>query len=414
MTTTLQHLARLFRASAAGKSPGRTRDFIIDYESFLRRAGCQDGDARELAERDLAEAARASRGLLGIDRHAKSHLPTVIRLAREGGESWLFATIGEPSPADQRRQLADFFQTSASAFIPGPWLDSWKSWCVGLAEKALTGGSVHPFRRDDPDGNRSLLQAITGVLNWHEPALVRYASAAITGDSKQLQALESRIVGALAAVTGRTALADFGIIQKPRFVTIFGPLDLTFPHSSIDCAAFPAPISLAETNISKATAVTSGARLCLTVENEDTFHALAAAAPADILLVLSSYAGSATRALLAVLPSHLRFFHFGDADPAGSDILRDLREKSDRNILPLPVAFPPSQPAAALRAFTPADRGLLRKLLASDLPESTRNHLEALAATGGLRAHEQEHIPISDVMAAIARVRDLDDTPNVP
>lgn len=404
MTDILQHLANSFRASAAGKAPGRGRDFTIDYESFLRRAGCHDGDARELAERDLAAAAGASGGMLGIDRHPRSHLPTVIRLARDGGEAWLFTTIGQPSPSLLRRELADFFEQAAGCEMPVQWRQPWQAWCGALAESALGGRGVQPFRRNDPEGNRALLSAITGVLNWRGPSLVRYASAAITGDSKQLQALEGRVLMALQAVTGRSSLEDFGIFQKPRFVTIHGPLTLTYADGTVDCGALPGPVALAGPNISRATAVTTSARLCLTVENEDTFHALAAAAPAGVLLVLTSYAGSATRALLASLPLDLRWFHFGDADPAGSDILRDLREKSGRKIEALPVTFPPAPKGAELRPFTATHRRMLRDLMASDLPESARACLEALDAAGGLRAYEQELIPIPEVLAAIESV----------
>ncbi len=400
--TILRYLAGIYRGSAAGRMAGVARDFTIDYESFLRRIDAADGDARELAERELAMAARESGGCLQIDRQRKSHQPTVIRLSRDGGESWLFGEIGECAPTEERRILADQFRSAAACEVPERWRDGWESWCLALAGHARDGGGVQPFRRGDPEGNAMLLRAIVGVLNWDTPGLVRYASAAITGDSKQLQALEPRLLTALAAITGRTTLAAFGIHSKPRFVTIHGPLTLVYPSATLDCGVMPAPLSLAEPNIVRATGCTTGARLCLIVENEDTFHALAAASPPDVLLLLSSYAGSAVRALLAALPQSLRILHFGDADPAGSDILRDLREKSGRDIRPLPVGYPCDASAtAASRPLTAAEKRMLRTLLACDLPDDTRSHLESLQASGRLRAHEQEHIPIPVVLAAI-------------
>jgi hypothetical protein len=65
------------------------------------------------------------------------------------------------------------------------------------------------------------------------------------------------------------------------------------------------------------------------VENETSFHELAKLESGE-LLVCTSYPGSATLALLKKLPSALEFWHFGDSDPEGFDILRDLRERSYR------------------------------------------------------------------------------------
>lgn len=76
----------------------------------------------------------------------------------------------------------------------------------------------------------------------------------------------------LDSVPGQPTLEAFGIHPKPRFVTLHGPLNLIYESTTLDCAAFPAPISLAEPNLAKATAITTTSRLCLTVENEDTFH----------------------------------------------------------------------------------------------------------------------------------------------
>ena len=405
MNPTLHHLARRYRASAAGKSPGATRDFTVDYESFLRRAGAEDGDARELAERELAAAATGSGGLLKIDRHPRSRIPTVIRLARDGGEAWLFARLRQSSPTEERQALAAFFQQAAAADVPARWRACWQSWCTALAASAINGDTVQPFHRDDPEGNASLLKAVTGVLNWQGPSLVRYASASITGDSKQLQALEPRILTALAAITGHSTLEAFGIHPKPRFVTLHGPLTLVYPSARLDLGAFPSAVSLTEPNLARATAVTTTARLCLTVENEDTFHALAAAHPPGVLLVLTSYAGSAVRTLLKALPDALPMFHFGDADPSGSDILRDLREKSARDIQPLPVRhFSPPGVVTRFRPFSPADQRLLGRLFDSNLPEGARAQLAAIKRAGGLQSHEQEHIPVSVVLQAIEQI----------
>ncbi len=87
---------------------------------------------------------------------------------------------------------------------------------------------------------------------------------------------------------------------------------------------------LAQSDIERAEEITTTASRCLTVENETSFHELAKLCSGE-LLIQTSYPGSGTLALVRRLPVNLEFWHFGDSDEAGFDILRDLREKSVRD-----------------------------------------------------------------------------------
>ncbi len=402
MLQTLRAFARIYRNSAAGRR-GSAGDYTIDYEKFLRAAKLADGDAREIAERELRIAESRSAGLFRIDVHPRSADPLRLRLARHGGESWLFSHIGEESPEHARHTLADFFTRASRVSVAATWQPSWTRWFTGLARRALCGDSVQPFRRNDASGNDAFVGALAGVLNWRGSSLVRYASAAICGDSKQLQTLEPRLQTALREITGSSSLEDFGIFHKPRSLTFHGPLTLTLAGSTIDFSVFPAPITLSESNFTASPLLTTAATSCLTVENEDTFHELAATNP-GVLLILTSYPGTAVRLLVERLPADLAFHHFGDSDPAGSDILRDLREKTGRNIRPLLMTShragkSPGQPLAGHELKT------INRLLATDLPASVRRHLQNLITTGDKGAFEQEHIPVQKVWDALANAK---------
>ncbi len=311
----------------------------------------------------------------------------------------MFGQLGESPPAARRRELSATFLEMANRQVPGPWQERWRDWFSHLGELALRGGSIQPFRRDDPEGNTTLADTLAGVLQWQEPALVRYASAAICGDSKQLQSLEPRLRVALEAITGSSAFEDFGILRKPRSVTFHGPLFLTLGGQTVDLSIFPGPVTLAETNFPPETHIHTPAPLCLTVENEDTFHELAATNP-GVLLILTSYAGSAVRRMIRLLPSSLPCHHFGDSDPAGSDILRDLREKAGRDIQPLLIGRP-TPGSARIRALSETDTRILKRLLDSDMPEALRPHLEQLLKTGKPGDFEQESIPVAEVWSAL-------------
>ena len=51
----LRALARLYAESRAGRTGAGQRDFLVDFKKLLSAAGCEDGDDRETAIRQLRE-----------------------------------------------------------------------------------------------------------------------------------------------------------------------------------------------------------------------------------------------------------------------------------------------------------------------------------------------------------------------
>ncbi len=400
MNRTLHAFAEAYRRSTTARRGSSSRDYTIDYENFLRKAGLDDGDERELAEQELLVAESQSGGRFLIDRHPRSDRKERLRLVRDGGEAWLFAQTGLAAPSDDREALAAFFEEASRRNVSESRAAAWSGWFLHLARRARDGESVQPFLRDDAAANAALLVALTGVLQWQGETFIRYASAAICGDSKRLQALEPRLRPALEAITGSGSLENFGILRKPRTVAFHGPLRLRLGGAPFDFSAFPAPVILSEANLEDA-ALSTSAPLCLTVENEDTFHELARRNP-GILLVQTSFPGSAALKLLQGLPAGLPLHHFGDSDPAGSEILRDLRERTGRPVRPLLMAY---RPAPASIPLTANDRAVLERLLKLDLLGDLHDDLERKLVSGEKGAFEQESIPIDEVLEAIKGIR---------
>ena len=102
----------------------------------------------------------------------------------------------------------------------------------------------------------------------------------------------------------------------------------------LDLGRLHGAFRLAQEDIERAEEITTTARRCLTVENETSFHELAKLKSAE-LLIQTSYPGSGTLKPLQRLAAEIEFWHFGDSDEAGFDILRVLREKPGRSFLPL-------------------------------------------------------------------------------
>ena len=400
MSATLYALALIYRKSAAARS-GVVKDYTLDWETFLRQTGRDDGDARELAEQELLAAERAAGGFFVIDRHAKTHAKEVLRLKRDGGEAWLFAATGLTSPEEDRARLAEFFGQSKATGIPEAHASGWSAWCDALAACALSGNPVAPFKREDPSGNAVLLEGLAGVLNWQGESLIRYASAVIRRDSKALEILRPRLLIALREIAGRedVTFEDFGISDKPRSVLIHGPLVLELPEGRLDLGLLSGPVAISAIDLAGARSVECRAPRCVTVENESVFLELAKRRT-GALLVQTSFAGAATRLLFERLPADLPCHHFGDSDPAGFDVLRDLREKTGRSFQPLMMRFRDRLDAPRL---TDDERRMIGRLLDSGVLADVHGELQAMLAAGTKGAFEQEEVSLDAIVNEIAR-----------
>ena len=109
-----------------------------------------------------------------------------------------------------------------------------------------------------------------------------------------------------------------------------GPLRLRLDGEWLDLGLLRGSFRLAQEDIERTEEFETTAQRCLTVENETSFHELTKLQSGE-LLIQTSYPGSGTLKLLQRLPSKMEFWHFGDSDKAGFDILRVLRENSGRN-----------------------------------------------------------------------------------
>lgn len=295
------------------------------------------------------------------------------------------------NPTHEREELANFFEHAATRNIPKKWRTAWQDWCMSLASRAMVGTAVQPFSKS---ANADLMDALVGVLNCQGESLIRYASAQICGDSKRLQALESRLVTALQKITGETLLEAFGILQKPRSVMLHGPLILQISNEKIDFSSLLGPFTLSETNIAEALEVSTPVRIFLTMENEDVFMELAKRNP-GVLLIQTSFAGSAGRRLISRLPQ-MDFRHFGDSDPAGFDIPRNLREKTGKNFRPILMEQRPSPqriPLSALESET------LTRLIANPTMEDVRQEMRKILACDDKGFFEQETVRMDQVLS---------------
>jgi hypothetical protein len=343
----LTGLTRLFARTQAGRKGAGTIDFQPELKLVLREGDCEDGDERAQALRDL-EDAEAS-GLLRLERHRHDRdmiLKVRVPLANE---QVLFGRVGVESPSQRRQSLSGVFEAAAQLDVPQKWRAAWIAFCCRMKRAALSGDAMAPFDRDNLTANTELLSILAKLLAWNGESLVRFASCVLCGDSKRLEELASmekegdgrgklrgKLGRLLEDITGGAirSLDDVGIVPNPRSVLLHGPLRLLLDGEWMDLSRLQGAIRLGQSDIQRASEVVTTATRCLTVENETSFHELAKLQSGE-LLIQTSYPGSGTLSLIRRLPENLEFWHFGDSDDAGFDILRVLSEMSGRAVRPL-------------------------------------------------------------------------------
>jgi hypothetical protein len=177
----------------------------------------------------------------------------------------------------------------------------------------------------------------------------------------------------------------------------------------IDFTLLPGPYALSESNLRQSSELTTTATICLSVENQDVFHELAKQNSSrnpgqnpGIFIILTSYPGSAVRTLYSLLPNIIQYYHFGDSDPSGFDILRDLREKTKRPIHPILMEHKPSTPALPLSDY---DKKLIQTLLQNPTLEDVKPTLRDILHTNDKGLFEQEHIPLAHVLNSLQRIQ---------
>ena len=393
MSRVIEHIASRYRDSTAGRTGGASRDLLFGFNELLKSTNCLHGPERHEA---IAELERLeSQGVIVLERHRRDHSAILkVRLPLENSTA-LFTYLSVPSPERERELLAEIFQGARSSNVPIKFKVGWETFCLEMAQAAKTGASIQPFDRSKPQQAKVIMRALPSILAWEGESLLRFASALLFKDSKFLETVRPRIDACLGRITGGSAntLADFGIIQNERTFLIHGPANLHFETGKLQLGLLKTAIRVGAEDIRRAKIETPAIR-CLTVENAAMLHELAKLSSGTLLASSGSeggFANSAVITFLKTLPSKVELWHFGDSDPKGFDILRDLRERSRRDIHSLHMGFRSS--FESTMPLVSEDMKTIVRLLASDfLTAEEKVHIEKMKQAGHKGDFEQESL----------------------
>ena len=356
----------------------------------MKQAGCLTGSSRHEAIQDLESL--AAREILHLKRHRLD--PTTIlevRLPLQNAQIF-FDYLGEVSPQSERESLAEIFQLGIQASVPTSFQAGWEDFCRRQAEAARAGKSVHPFDRAKPEQTKLILDRLPKILSWQGESLMRFASVLIFGHSKLLESYRSTIEACLTRITHGeiNKLSDLGILENERTFLLHGPLELHFDGRQVDITPLMYPVRFETSDVRRATLHTSATR-CLTVENASMLKELAKLQSGALLASSGSeggYANSAVIEFIMHLPETLEVWHFGDSDPRGFDILRDLRLRTKKQIQSLHMTF---RPVGSAPPLSSEDNATIRRLLiCDDLSDQEKSELRTMQTSNSKGAFEQE------------------------
>lgn len=387
----LLKLAEIYESSAAGKHGMGKIDIQPKYESLLADARCAEGDQRELAEDDLRLAAKEGViTLVPIHKRDTRHF-SKVRLS-PANERAFYEWIARESPTAQRAKWTALFREAATWTVPERWSATWKAFCERRAENAKHWQAMEPFRVTQMNRGARMLRLTALLLAWNGRRLIPYPSFEMTGESKRLERWQRSLELLLAEASsdGIRSFEEHGLLPMPRVATFHGPLRVwKNGNIAMDANHLADASTLSVEDIERASQIETTATHCLIVENKAPFLELTRL-QSGALLVWSSFPNSATVALLKKLhAAHptLEFFHHGDTDAAGYDILRDLRQQTGIPIQSHHMRYTPNDASVEL---TSDERARLARLLKDPRMSAEHTDIAALLASGRKGNFEQE------------------------
>lgn len=385
-------IVRRYINSRAGRTGAGQRDLIFPFNELLRDAGCLQGITRHEALVELEDLERE--GFLVLERHKRDASAILrLRLPLKSAEG-LLIRLGQIAPETQRRAFADMLTSHAEAFVPPEYQEDWRHFCQEAAAGAISGASIVPLDSSNLEASSELLGIAAKLLSWKDESYLRFASCVLCGDSKKLGRLQAPLERLLEQITsGKVAsLAELGITESGGGCWVHGPGVLITSRGRIDLDALDLPAHFSKSDLITG-GIESAAERWISVENETMLLELAKL-HSGIMLLSSGFRGGVANTvvikLLRSAPITTELWHFGDSDPKGFDILRDLRARAGRKIRSLHMGFRPAENSPVLSA---EDHKIIQRLLASDImSDEEKGDIRMMFEAGTKGSFEQESL----------------------
>ncbi len=185
-----------------------------------------------------------------------------------------------------------------------------------------------------------LLKVLSEIENVEEETFLRNFSVKVLGDSKTFEHIKASVISVLCEYGGypdrNCVLQDLNLVSNPGYVYLKGNCHITVSGQIINLSALKGDLGLSSELLKDISEVKVIGSKVITIENLTKFNSYH---DKDALVIyLGGYHNSIRRQLIRKIyesNSDKHYYHYGDIDAGGFNILMDLRAKTGITFLPL-------------------------------------------------------------------------------
>lgn len=228
----------------------------------------------------------------------------------------------------------------------------------------------------------NILKAVSELYQLEQETYIRDFSVRVFGDSKAFEKIKSKVISLLFNYGDfpqkETILEELNLIKNPGHIYIKGACKISINGQMIDFSKFNADIAISSIMLDNVNSIEVTGNKVITIENLTTFNRFSE--ENAMIIYLGGYHNTHRRNFIRKLYAQnpdAGYYHYGDIDSGGFNILIHLRNKTDIHFLPYRMDVTTLQQYSGLtRQLTENDRKRLQNLADSEFSEVIQYMLE--------------------------------------
>ncbi len=253
--------------------------------------------------------------------------------------------------------------------------------CLSQLERIAVNKSVAYFSNDLAEFEQILI-AVAALHQVRTEMFTRDFSVRIFKDSKAFDRISSKVVNLLLEYGDfpekDQVLTSLNLVKNPTYVHFKGAGVLVLRGQRIDLSVLSGDIALSAAVLPDIESIIATGGEVMTVENLTSFHLVTGAG--RLLIYLGGFHNQVRRDFIVKVQAQnpqATYYHFGDIDAGGFQILQHLRRQTGIDFRPWKMDLPTLQKYAAYaQPLTDNDRKRLEALLETEFHAEIRYMLE--------------------------------------
>jgi hypothetical protein len=211
-------------------------------------------------------------------------------------------------------------------------------YCTSQNERMDSNKSIQ-FFNDDLVELENILLAVDELLKVDTETFVRDFSVKVFKDSKVFERIAGKVVNLIYEYGNfpekDKVLGNLNIIKNPTYVNFKGPGSISIKEQKLDLTNFRGDLAVSSIMLSDIDNIDITGKAVITIENLTSFHTFSD--KEMFAIYLGGYHNSVRRDFIRKSYQqnpHKAFYHFGDIDAGGFNILEHLKRETGVEFIP--------------------------------------------------------------------------------